>query len=117
MCGMRRRTPVQRSELEVKYISVQGIKLNITVDGLAGGHSGAEIDKNRANANKVMGRFLHTLSEESSYLIAGLEGGTKDNVITKHSYAQIVVEPEEEAKVKRNCRKSGKRTPQRVQRF
>lgn len=89
-----------KTELEVKYISVQGIKLNITVDGLAGGHSGAEIDKNRANANKVMGRFLHTLSEESSYLIAGLEGGTKDNVITKHSYAQIVVEPEEEAKVK-----------------
>lgn len=52
----------------------------IKVGGLIGGHSGAEIDKRGLNANKVMGEFLGTLN---SYQIAYINGGTKDNVITK----------------------------------
>ena len=34
-----------------------------------GGHSGSEIDKKRANANVVMGRFLYGLKREADYEI------------------------------------------------
>ncbi len=35
-----------------------GTALTVSVDGLTGGHSGAEIDKGRANANMLLGRIL-----------------------------------------------------------
>ena len=38
--------------------AVYGPCVKLTVDGLQGGHSGVEIHKNRANANKVMGEFM-----------------------------------------------------------
>lgn len=89
-----------KCELEVKYLPVKGTKLQITIDGLVGGHSGAEIDKNRANSNKLMGRFLYELDQKTEYMLAGLEGGTKDNAITRSTTAVIVVEAEREAEVR-----------------
>lgn len=52
--------------------------VEITVKGLKGGHSGAQIDKGRLNANKVMGEFLATLSD---CRIVRIDGGQKDNAI------------------------------------
>ena len=82
--------PVQRRE-------VSGEKLEIKICGLMGGHSGAEIDKNRANANILMGRFLYGLKKKVSYELYALEGGQKDNAITRESVAGIVVEKAEDA--------------------
>jgi len=45
-------------ELPVSRHAVYGPCVKLVVDGLAGGHSGVEIDKGRANANKIMGEFL-----------------------------------------------------------
>ena len=53
----------------------------LVVDGLLGGHSGAEVDKQHANAIACTMRFLHTLNEKSSVMVAALDGGTKRNVI------------------------------------
>ncbi|MDY3919144.1 MAG: beta-Ala-His dipeptidase, partial [Candidatus Limivivens sp.] len=89
-----------KCELEVTYLPVKGTKLQITIDGLVGGHSGAEIDKNRANSNKLMGRFLYELGQKTEYMLAALEGGTKDNAITRSTTAVIVVEAEREAEVR-----------------
>lgn len=50
----------------------------ITLDGLIGGHSGAEIDKGRQNANIMMGKFLKLIPECKISYIAG---GLKDNAI------------------------------------
>ena len=52
------------SELPVNYQERTGIRYDIKVDGLLGGHSGAEIDKIRANATLLMARFLHEFREE-----------------------------------------------------
>ena len=46
------------SELPVRYQEETNEKWKVTVSGLAGGHSGAEIDKNRANATLLLARFL-----------------------------------------------------------
>lgn len=61
----------------------------ITISGLLGGHSGVEIDKARANANKVMGRVLYELKKQVSYKLKSLSGGTKDNAIPLYSSAVI----------------------------
>lgn len=50
----------------------------ITVGGLKGGHSGVDINKNRANANKVMGEVLASLKDIN---IVSVKGGSADNVI------------------------------------
>lgn len=55
----------------------------ITVSGLHGGHSGAEIHKGYANANKVMGRVLDLLRKKIDFSIVEINGGTMDNAITR----------------------------------
>ena len=51
----------------------------VSVSGLVGGHSGIEINKNRLNANKVMGDFLKSAGND--ILISSISGGSKDNAI------------------------------------
>ena len=79
----------------MEYQDIDGEVVEVVIDGLTGGHSGAEIDKNRANANKLMGRFLYELGQKADFSIAELEGGTKDNAITRNSRALLVLNPDE----------------------
>ena len=71
------------SYLPVRRVDASGRKVNVKVCGLVGGHSGAEIHKNRASANILMGQFLYELSHVCGYALKELEGGQQDNVITK----------------------------------
>lgn len=80
--------PVQRGEAE-------GEKVQVKIHGLLGGHSGAEIDKNRANANILMGSYLYALKKYVDFEIISLEGGTKDNAITRECNAQLLIAAEE----------------------
>lgn len=50
----------------------------IVISGLAGGHSGVEIHKNRYNANKLMAELLVRIPY---FQLADITGGAKDNVI------------------------------------
>ena len=70
-------------------ISADGAALEITVNGLNGGHSGVEINKGRANANILMGRILIALSSCVKYNLASFAGGSKDNAIPRESKAVI----------------------------
>ena len=83
------------TELPVDYQEFEGEVVEVVVDGLTGGHSGAEIDKIRANANKLMGRFMLELSLQIPFSIVSLEGGAKDNAITRQSKAVLVMETED----------------------
>ncbi|MBQ9458832.1 MAG: aminoacyl-histidine dipeptidase [Oscillospiraceae bacterium] len=66
-----------------------GSTLRITVDGLRGGHSGAEIDKGRANSSKLLGRVLWTLKEKCDYRLCSVRGGMADNAIPVLSEAVL----------------------------
>ncbi|WP_275041617.1 peptidase dimerization domain-containing protein [Brachyspira hyodysenteriae] len=57
------------------------------VTGLKGGHSGMEIDKQRANAIKILGRVLDSVKDDIN--IAYIEGGSVHNAIAKSAYAVI----------------------------
>ena len=67
--------------LPVTRRPVYGPCVKLTVEALRGGHSGVEIHKNRANANKVMGEFLSRVQTLMPVCITKLQGGSKDNAI------------------------------------
>lgn len=77
--------------LPARRRAICGPCVRLTVDGLQGGHSGVEIHKNRANANKVMGELLGRIRQEMPLCIAALQGGAKDNAIPRSCTATIVV--------------------------
>ena len=70
--------------------AVYGPCVKLTVDGLQGGHSGVEIHKNRANANKIMGQFLERIQELMPVAITSLQGGAKDNAIPRSCTVTLV---------------------------
>ncbi|MEF9968432.1 MAG: M20/M25/M40 family metallo-hydrolase, partial [Longicatena sp.] len=47
----------------------------LVIRGLQGGHSGAEIHKERGNSNKILARLLHALSKEGTIQLATFNGG------------------------------------------
>ena len=64
----------------------------ITLEGLKGGHSGADIDKGRGSANQLMGRVLYSAMERIPGLcLADIRGGQFDNVICSTNRALIAV--------------------------
>ena len=64
----------------------------ISLEGLLGGHSGAEIHKGRASANQVMGRVLYSAMERVPGLrLADVRGGRFDNVICSKNQAKAAV--------------------------
>ena len=69
---------------------VYGPCVRLTVDGLQGGHSGVEIHKNRANANKVMGEFLGRVQKLMPLCITKLQGGAKDNAIPRSCQVTLI---------------------------
>ena len=73
--------------------SLEGwMRIEITVSGLKGGHSGVEIDKCRGSSNRLMARMLYHMNESLGIRLCTLEGGSLDNVIPKHTRAVIAVE-------------------------
>ena len=63
--------------------------LVVEVSGLKGGHSGVEIDKQRANAIKLLGRVLDASREAGQFNLAAIAGGSKSNAIAREARATI----------------------------
>ena len=76
--------------LPVQRRAVYGPCVRLTVEGLKGGHSGAEIHKPLANANKVMGEFLGRVQQMMPVCITKLQGGAKDNAIPRSCQVTLV---------------------------
>ena len=76
--------------MDVERRAVYGPCIRLNVDGLKSGHSGVDINKNRANANKVMGEFMSRIQKLMPLCLTSYSGGTKDNVITKSCQATLV---------------------------
>ena len=90
-----------RLPLEKQAAGNEIVFLEICVDRLKGGHSGLEIDKERANANVLMGRILKTLSEVSELSAASVFGGSRENAIAQSAKVTLGVVAEEIEVIKR----------------
>ncbi len=73
-----------------EVVSEAGLLLKI--QGLKGGHSGMEINKNRANALKLLGRVLDSTSDFTGVEIVAVKGGDKMNAIAKSAELELAFE-------------------------
>lgn len=65
----------------------------IVVGGLRGGHSGVDIHKPRANANRLLGRTLLRLQALEDLRLVSLSGGSAHNAIPRDASAFIAFPP------------------------
>lgn len=56
-----------------------------------GGHSGGDIHLGRANANKILARFLWDLTKENEVVVAEFDGGNLRNAIPRAAHAIVGV--------------------------
>ena len=70
----------------------EGIALRVTVRGLRGGHSGADIHLGHANSLKAIGRLLfRLLRERLPFRLVSVSGGMKTNAIPREADAVLVL--------------------------
>jgi dipeptidase D len=70
---------------------IDDIALKINISGLKGGHSGLEINLDRANANKLLFRFLKEAVSRYEARLATVEGGNMRNAIPREAWATITI--------------------------
>ena len=76
------------------YIPENEIALKIIVSGLKGGHSGVDIHLGRANANKLLFRFLKHAVQEYDARLAWVSGGNLRNAIPREAEAVVTIPAE-----------------------
>jgi len=76
---------------EAQPANTVSTSFQITIKGLMGGHSGMDIHKGRANANKLMNRLLFSLLQRINFQLSALDGGSLRNAIPRESNAVVVV--------------------------
>ena len=72
------------------------VAVKVTIKGLKGGHSGLEINEGRANANKLMVRFVREAIEEYDARLTSWHGGNMRNAIPFKSEVVLTL-PKENA--------------------
>ena len=78
-------------KLPVELSDAEGTLVTLTIDGLLGGHSGAEIHHERGNSNCLMGRVLWNLQQKAPIQLVSLNGGLADNAIPRKTDAEILI--------------------------
>jgi dipeptidase D len=78
-------------QYRTEAVTADAAAFEISIKGLVGGHSGMDIHKGRANANKLMNRLLFNAIKRLPLQLSSLEGGSLRNAIPRESYAVVVV--------------------------
>ena len=78
--------------------------LQLTIKGLTGGHSGDDIDKKRANANKLLARYLYDGMKEWGLRLSDIQAGGLHNAIPREATCLVALpnKYKEQARVKWN---------------
>ena len=97
-CAGGRNTLVSR-KLEFDDLAGDSAVFRVYMQGLHGGHSGLDIHKQRANANKILARTLDQILKSYSIRLVALKGGTAHNAIPRDAEAVIACGPSEAASV------------------
>ena len=82
--------------LSMDYIPLKGsddlLAYELAITGLRGGHSGLDINEGRANANKLIMRFLMNYQSSVGIQVFAFNGGTLRNAIARESFTKIVID-------------------------
>lgn len=98
-----------KTTIPVAWEAIDGnlVPYTIKIRGLKGGHSGMEIDKERGNSNKLMGRILMSILSEIDFRLSSLNGGSKHNAIPRETDAVILLRPEDKALAEKKISECG----------
>lgn len=77
------------------FIAKEEVVVKVSLSGLKGGHSGVDIHLGRANANKLLFRFLKDAMETYDIRLSEVKGGSLRNAIPREAYAVIIVDGKE----------------------
>lgn len=88
-----------RAALPVHRENATGTVMEVKIKGLQGGHSGAEIHKQRGNAHKMMGRLLKEIASEVAFRLISVGGGSADNVIAMEDTARLLLDAKDADRV------------------
>lgn len=88
-----------RFELTREALPAGMLLQKLQVKGLKGGHSGCDIHTGRANACKILARFLADHADELGIKLLSLQGGSLRNAIAREAFAEIALPLENEAKL------------------
>ncbi|MDB5201179.1 MAG: aminoacyl-histidine dipeptidase [Ferruginibacter sp.] len=77
-------------------VSENELKCTIALKGLTGGHSGVDIHKGRANANKLLTRILLHVAKEFSADLIAFDGGSLRNAIPREAVAELMIRVSDE---------------------
>lgn len=78
-------------QLQKEPLKKSFFPIRISVDKLRGGHSGDDINKHRANAIKILTRFIYKTMEKYDMRLIDLQGGNLHNAIPRQAEAVIAV--------------------------
>ncbi len=70
---------------------------DLTVSGLRGGHSGIDIHKPRASANRLMARTLAAIAATAGIRMVSMKGGTVHNAIARDAVCRFSAKRHEQA--------------------
>ncbi len=98
------------AEMDYKLVAApKGCKAFIVkVSGLVGGHSGDDINRGRANANKLLNRILWEGTYKHSMRLATIDGGNLRNAIAREAEALVCVSEDKVRAFKAMVTKMGK---------
>lgn len=89
------------ASLEYKEVEAEegDIALKLTLKGLRGGHSGLEINEGRANANKLLVRFVREAVASYEARLTSWAGGNMRNAIPREACATLTIPAENETEL------------------
>lgn len=90
-CAGGRNVNVSFRYKPVTEIDMGDIAFKVSLRGLKGGHSGVQIHLGRANANKLMNRFLKEVVSNYEARIASIQGGSLRNAIPRESFVVLTI--------------------------
>ncbi len=82
--------------------------VRVSVKGLLGGHSGSDINAGRANANKVVARFIWECSQRWPIEVCSFDGGNLRNAIPREAHAIFGIGSEHHEELVRHLNKYAK---------
>ncbi|GHT30969.1 aminoacyl-histidine dipeptidase [Bacteroidia bacterium] len=80
------------------YIPKDDVAVKLSLTGLKGGHSGVDIHLGRANANKLIFRFLKEAVAGYGARLSSIDGGSLRNAIPREAFVVITL-PEDNADI------------------
>ncbi len=88
--------------LEYKEVEPEDgdVAIKVTLKGLRGGHSGTEINQGRANANKLLVRFVREAIASYEARLAKWDGGNMRNAIPREASAILTIPADNEEELR-----------------